>query len=278
MKKVKLSVLNFNAMGLFNFDTLHGWLLSRHVGKRLQTTAEILKQLDTDIIMLQEIHTYSVLKLLRRKLSHHPYVAYKPFFYGPRGGLVIFSKFPLEEIQYINFKTRGTFFNRSFIAQIIRNGILMSKIDDMPLYLLNTYLTPNTDHDYSENNRFYRYTDAQLTQIAEIAQAIAKKKGELILAGDFNTEKGSPLYNKFLQASKVTDVFSKFDFPTQHQEFVPKKHTVRRIDFIFLRNGKAKATIDETEHVFTDRLPIHKGKKNYVSDHIALKTEISFSF
>ncbi len=41
-KKIDVSIISFNAMGLFNFDSLHGMLISRNILTRLAKTAEIL--------------------------------------------------------------------------------------------------------------------------------------------------------------------------------------------------------------------------------------------
>jgi endonuclease/exonuclease/phosphatase family metal-dependent hydrolase len=276
MKKLQLSILSFNAMGLFNFDTWRSIFVARNIIKRLTKSAQMLHETDVDIIMLQEIHTYSVLKLLRKNLPSHPYVIYKPFLYGPRGGLVIFSKVPLEKPAYINFLKRGTYLNKSFIARIIKNGALLSKVKGMPIYLIDAYFTPDTDHDYSEKSRFYPYIEAQINQISEVINRLAKENNEIIISGDFNTAKNSPLYKKFVKLSKAIDLFEDEDSPTQHQEFIPKDQKAQRIDFIFLRNSKTKAVIKATKHLFTEKIAISSRQKKYLSDHIALLAKIVF--
>lgn len=278
MRSMRLSLISFNALGLFNFDTLRGILLSRNILKRLAKTAELMAEHNPDIIILQEVHTYSVLKLLRKKLAAYSYVAYKKFFYGPKGGLVIFSKLPVDDITYTNFHTLGTFSNKSFIALVIRNGVLSCKIRGIPLYILNVYLTPNTDHDYSRESKFNRFTEAQIDQLTELIDQYTNTRADCLIAGDFNTEKGSHAYNKFLTYAQVRDIFSNHSTPTQHQEYIPKKQTVKRIDFIFLTSKFIKLTIDNAKHLFTEKVLINKRREAYLSDHIALQANLTFRF
>lgn len=278
-KKLDLSLVSFNAMGLFNFNSLHGIIKSRNVMKRLEKTAELLKSKKTDILAFQEVHTYSALKLLRKRLkSTYPFIAYKKFIYGPRGGLVVFSKFPIEKAEYVNFKKRGSIFNQSIVAHIIRNGVLACKIYGAPLYVLNTHLTPNMDHDWSKTNRFSKYIDAQIRQMATIVKGLKKKKYEIILAGDFNTAKDSYLYENFVKMTKAFDVFHNFSSPTLQSEYLTKNKKAERIDYIFLINQYAKATIESTMHLFDEKVKMKKGKPLYLSDHIALKIDISLEF
>lgn len=277
-KKIDVSIISFNAMGLFNFESLHGILISRNILARLGKTAEILQQKNADIITFQEVHTYSALKLLRKKLTNYPYVIYKKFIYGPRGGLVTFSKFPVEKAEYINFQERGSFRNATFYAHIIKNGILSCKIEDFPLYVMNTYMTTNVDGDYSVNNRFAKYLDAQLKQVAEVMKALAAKKNEIIIAGDFNMAKDSQFYEQFLKLSSVKDIFTNFNTPTQHAEYSPKDKEVKRIDYIFLLNQYAQTTIASAKHLFTQKVTMPNGKSFYLSDHVGLRTDLTFHF
>ena len=106
-----LSLISFNTMGLFNFDSFKGFFSSINLVKRQNKIVEVLAKQNADIIALQEVHTYAFLKKLRSKLTSHKYVAYKHLFYGPRGSLVIFSKLPLEQIKYVDFQDRGALFN-----------------------------------------------------------------------------------------------------------------------------------------------------------------------
>jgi endonuclease/exonuclease/phosphatase family metal-dependent hydrolase len=271
---MQLSIISFNAMGLYSFDSLHGFLISQNIIQRQTKIAEVLEKTNADIIALQEVHTYSVLKLLRTHLSDYPYIAYKKYLYGPRGGLVVLSKLPFEKVQYINFKKRGSFFNASFVGYIIQNGILICKLKNYALSILNTHVSPNMDHDWSENNRYCIYIDAQTQHIAEVLQ---KRSSQAVIAGDFNMAKDSYLYKKFLRLSQARDVFSEFDFPTQHQEFVPEDKKVKRIDYIFTFPATSSFKTVKTTHLFKGKQSFPDGSKSFLSDHVGLYTKLSLA-
>jgi len=265
-------------MSAFSFDTLKGFFASREINQRQEKIADILASADADIVALQEIHTYFVLKLLRSKLTSYPHVIYKKFLYGPKGGLVTFSKLPLEEVKYTNFQKRGSLFNTSFIARVTRNGILSCKLKTLPIYVLNTHASPNLDHDHSENNRFVKYIVTQLNQIAKFTNQLSSNKQAVIVAGDLNTGKDSDSYKNFIKKANLTDVFSKFSYPTQHQEFLPKNKTVKCIDYIFVGSDNAKINVLRTSYLFTKKYLLKKGKLRYLSDHIGLKADFNFQF
>ena len=262
-------------MSVFNFDSLHGLIISWNIKKRQEKIAQILLEKNADIIALQEIHTYFVLSLLKKRLNY-PHVAYKKFVYGPRGGLVVFSKHPFVAVDYINFKRRGSLLNSSFIARVIRNGILVCKMEDYPLTILNTHATPNLDHDDSESNRFVKYIESQLEQIAKLSNMITEKGQKILIAGDFNVAKDSFAYKKFLQISGLKDVFAKYDTPTQHQEYLPKNKIVKRIDYIFTGGSQKDARVVSVAQVFTDKYHLTDDLTQYLSDHVGLHAKLKF--
>ncbi len=272
-----VSIVSFNAMSVFSFDSIHGFISSFRPIRRQQIIAETLLRENADLITLQEIHTYFVLNIYKRKLNY-PHVAYKRYIYGPRGGLVIFSKLPIEKTNYLNFSKRGSMFNSSFIAKIIRNGALICKLKNTPLTVLNVHATPNLDHADYEHNRFIKFIDAQLTQIADFMNDIKRKKEAVIIGGDLNVAKDSSTYKKFLKNSELLDVFAKDDFPTQHQEYLPGYKKVDRIDYVFMKDFKNTAKVKSTDYLFQKKVELSKGKNRYLSDHIGLKAKLIFNF
>lgn len=271
---MKLTVISFNCMGLFSFDTLRGFLQSTNILQRINKIGELLEKEQADVILLQEVHTYLVLNLLKTKLRSYPYLAYKQYVYGPRGGLVIFSKHPFEHLEYTNYKRKGSLLNKSVVAHIIQNGILTIKIKKQPIYFLNTYITPNMDYNFTKNNRFARYIEYQLRQLAYVIKQFSSQ-GDVIIGGDFNTDKKSYLYKTFTELSKTTDIFEKDTMPTKHQEFYPAHIQVERLDYLF-HFGKTKPTVISSEHLFTKKIPLKNGDFSYLSDHVALKATIKF--
>ncbi len=260
-------------MGAFSFDSIHGFINSVNFIRRQNKMAEILLNEDADVLCLQEVHTYSFLSILKKKLIKHTYLAYKPFVYGPRGGMVIFSKIPFEKIEYINFKKRGSIINTSFIARVIRNGILSCKLKGLSVVILNTHTTPNLDHDYLEKNRFIQYTDAQLAQLSNVIIKESKNNSNIVLGGDLNVSQDSSTFKEFLRVSDAKDVFSKYNTPTQHQEFLPSKKKVMRIDYILLHSKDNLMFLKRTKQLFIQKHLLTNGKMRYLSDHIGLRAD-----
>ena len=119
-KQRTVSLVSFNAFGspFYAYKVLKT-LFMTHVYKRLLYLSEQLNLSDADIIALQEVNTYPQYIYLKMKLINFPYVYYKPYVQGPKGGLVFFSKLPFESFTYITFEKIGSFHGKSFIAQIL---------------------------------------------------------------------------------------------------------------------------------------------------------------
>ena len=267
VEKVPLSVISFNTCG--------APLLSKKIKERYQRLATILNSTQADILSLQEVHTYRHLRILKKMLVAYPYVVYKKYLYGPRGGLVTFSKKPIENCEYSNFQKRGSLTNKSFIAKLMRNGILLCKLKNFPIYILNTHLTPNTDLDWSMSNRISPFTYSQLMHIAEVTDALVSMQNEVIITGDFNTPKNSELYEAFMSTTQVQDVFAEYDSSTKIPELSATGKDLERIDYIFLTHRNAKADIFSKDHMFESR-EVVDGEMAFLSDHIGLKTEFVY--
>jgi endonuclease/exonuclease/phosphatase family metal-dependent hydrolase len=267
IEKVPLSVISFNTYG--------APVLSKKIKERYTRLATILNGSSADILSLQEVHTYRHLKILKKMLKQYPYVVYKKYLYGPRGGLVTFSKMPIESCEYSNFQKRGSLTNKSFVAKLMRNGVLLAKLSGYPIYVLNTHLTPNTDLDWSLENRISPFTYSQLMHVAEVTDALVSMKNEVIITGDFNTPKDSELYEAFMNTSELQDVFSEYDTSTKIPELSQDGRDLERIDYIFLTQKNAKADVFNKEHIFEKKQEVD-GEMAYLSDHIGLKTEFVY--
>jgi mRNA deadenylase 3'-5' endonuclease subunit Ccr4 len=94
-KPFEFSLLSFNVFGApFHPTKLFKSLLRTHVRKRFRLLAKEITNAQIDILALQEVHTYPHFFVLKRHLTNYPFVLYTPSLYGPKGGLVIFSKIP----------------------------------------------------------------------------------------------------------------------------------------------------------------------------------------
>src|SRR5687768_3605358 len=136
-----VSVINFNVLGApFDPYNIRKTIFRTNIRKRNKEAAQKLNTSNADIIALQEVATYTQYRIFKKHLTNYPYIVYQKFLVGPKGGLVIFSKIPIKKHSYQTFKNKGGYRNKSIVGHAMRNGILIAKCTDFPLYILNTQL------------------------------------------------------------------------------------------------------------------------------------------
>ncbi len=271
-----LSIASFNIFGApFYGNKIFRSLFRTRIFERFHIIADYFSKSGVDIVALQEVHTFRQLRFLKDRMQNFPHVLYEQFLYGPKGGVVIFSKIPFEHMEYVDFNKRGTFFNKTIVAKIGRRGILMGKLKDSPVYIFNTHLTQNSDHDWSPQNRYVPFLVSQLKQVAETIASLSSKH-TVIIAGDFNMPKTSPYYEWFIKHTHLKDIFNKYYSATYHKELLKQGHTIGRVDYIFVNNTK-RITALNTMHIFKRKVQIDPAHVAYVSDHIGLKADIAIT-
>jgi exonuclease III len=229
-----------------------GFPLLWHARARLLEVARQVEATGADIINLQELHTYDLLRTLRRHLTSFPHVAYQSGIAGPRGGLVTLSKTPLHDRKY--FALGG------------HKGILVTCLTGRSV-VLNVHLVANTDGDWSRTNRFYPKHKAQLDRVLEIAKVYEAKSPQILLSGDFNLAKTCDLYEYFVQAGEWQDAFRDSHEPTFHGEFLSPGRQPQCIDYIF---AKGEVGFDGARLVFKDKMVLGNGQNRYLSNHVGL--------
>lgn len=271
-----LSIITFNTFGVpFDGNKIFKSFLRTSIRKRFKVIGKLLNNSDADIIALQEIYTFTHLNILKKELSNYSYCYYKKFLIAPRGGVVTFSKFPMEEVEYSDFKHKGNWYNKSFVGKMSGRGLLITKIKGHPIYIGNTHLTQNSDEEFKESNKFYNMLESQLKDITDVVNLLSMNN-QVILTGDFNLPKNIHLYNNFLSSTKLIDTFGGILEPTKHKEFLFAKDYLECIDYIFVTKS-AGVSCANSSHLFTEKAEISKGLLSYLSDHIALKVDISFN-
>ena len=268
-RKTTISFLTFNTFGRP--------LFAPKTKQRYKKIAKTVTESGIDIACFQEVSTYYHLSLLKKYLPDYPYCGYKKFIYGPKGGVVIFSKLPFEETSYTSYSSLGGFKNISLYSHLLRNGMLVCKLKDMPLYIINTHLTTDFEFKWSAQNRFYNFVRLQVEEAAVLMNELAKDYA-VIMAGDFNMAKDAALYLTLLETTNAKDLFQKFSFPTYHNDRLTHRligKTSDRIDFVFLKQEKEKVTNVMPTHMFESQMKLNDGTMSYLSDHVGLK--ITFS-
>src|SRR5947209_5536825 len=166
------------AEGKFHFslatlNTLGIPFLPPYPKARYKVLAQEFERLELHVINLQEVHTFGLLKVLKGRLPSYPHVVYERSFVGPKGGLVTFSRHPLEKVQFTLFTLASQPINWRFLRPLgLYKGTLVSKMIDVPLVIFNTHLTANGAGDWSRGSRFYSIHEAQLDQLSKLIEHV----------------------------------------------------------------------------------------------------------
>jgi hypothetical protein len=224
-----------------------------------------------DVIQFQEVFFYANLLLFKRTLQNYPYYQYKKTFFGPKAGLVTFSRFPLEFVRYTNFQNNCASLPliKKVISYLSPRGMLLTKTQDDNLHFLNVHLSAVSNGDWSEKSIYAQRLTNELISFNTFLTCL-DKKSITIISGDFNTAKESVFYAQMQRSPLLTDIFAKDNKPTYHSEFLPKGENNNYIDYLFIYGNKNNYKIINTIRIFTDKVQLSKNKKNFVSGHIGL--------
>ena len=271
-KTRELAIITFNTLGT---PFMRGHQKKNYLDqtlyllKRFRKLATLLNESEADVIALQEVHLYPLLFFLRRNLTNYPFFFYKPFVYGPRGGMVLFSKQLLTDCEYIDFTKHGSFRNKSFIFKITQNGMLIAKVSGSPVYILNTTVSADADHDWTSLSKYHSLAQLQLKQIAHQINRLGEKGAVILAVGDFNMAQDSSLYTDFKEKTGAVNMFSAYEIPTQHPDFLPEDlESSPRLDYVFVKS-LTKVISVKVRHMFREKLRIGK-KEMFLSDHPGL--------
>lgn len=241
----QLNVVTFNVSGL---------AYPPYLKLRMQAIAEYFNNSNVDVLMFQEVHTYSLLRFLKNNLPSFGHGTYVRSILGPKAGLVIFSRPPLNGVRYVGV-TAGT-----------KKGLLITKIGNTTL--VNLHLSANKDGDWSPRNRYHT---KQSIQLNDVARQLSQIGGKLIVGGDFNVARHSDLYDTFIERTHLHDTSGVNDIPSFHKAFLPPERTPVCIDFIFTRDI---VTVDY-EHLLAEPVRLSNGVDAYVSSHHAISATLS---
>jgi endonuclease/exonuclease/phosphatase family metal-dependent hydrolase len=168
----------------FNIWDLPYWFVKNRTQRILQI-AEYLHRLDAEIVCLQESFDVQHRRLLYAHLGVERYYATGGFaetrkaplaFLDTTGGLVIFSKFPILQHQFVPFNQ----FTPSVVEHIGRKGVLEATLDTPygMMQVFNTHL--------HTGQKFFAHS-IRVKQLKSILERVkAHQHSSVILAGDFN--------------------------------------------------------------------------------------------
>jgi endonuclease/exonuclease/phosphatase family metal-dependent hydrolase len=211
------------------------------------------------VVNVQEVLTYYHLRRLAAGLPSFR-AAFRPSIAGPAGGVVTFSRLPVESVRYERLpaprSTESSLRRRGFLK-----GALVTRVAGISV--VNVHLLANTDGTWSASNRFHPIHRAQLTTLAQV---VAELPSPCVVTGDFNIPRQKPLLRGFLGTTGLSDAFGGECPPTFQQAYLPAGMRSQCIDFILT----AGLTTESAEVIFEDKSPT----LGYLSDHLGLQAQL----
>jgi len=154
--------------------------------KRARAVADLLKERNYDVVVFQEAFKRRSRRILRRELKQpYPYqtrvLNQKTISIKTNGGVMIFSRHPIDSVHEIRFHRRTGF------DKYARKGAMMAEInmDGKRIQVLGTHLQAFGTDDVlaSQFSQIYR----------ELLQPKSRTGVPQFLMGDFNTRKMAPI-------------------------------------------------------------------------------------
>jgi endonuclease/exonuclease/phosphatase family metal-dependent hydrolase len=268
----QLTLLTFNTFGIVNWDTAF----------RLNALVAQLNQVAPDIVCLQEIHRHSFRRMIATGALHYPTAIFEPMRIRPMGGLLTLAKSPGAHAvghptRFNLYREQGPWYTLNVMDRMLRKGMLVTHHEHagQPIVVINTHLIANYAADYDQTSGAARMQRAQLRQLAELV--CEQPAGALVFAvGDFNIPRHSWLYEEFLERSGMEDTLSGDARPTYRPlPGVPGRYALP-IDFVFVRRPAESIITFASSLIFDQRVPLVGRYKNFLSDHLAIFTEVSW--
>ncbi len=270
MKNNKITLATLNTLGNpFQVDNL---IL------RYGAIASFFDASDIDVVHFQEVFSYPHLLILKRKLKEYPYCIYRKGYLGPKGGLVTFSRVPLEFVNYVSFtKKHLVYLKKSIFTQLVVKGILETKVKNSNVYLTNLHMSAVYDGDWSNTGVYVKRLASEISEFNAYLAHLPKEGRITIISGDFNTAKESNFYNKLIQNSLIYDPFEKSNKPTFHPEFLPIGRKNNCIDYIFIHGNKKNYFVLDRKRILEEKIPLNTKLINFASDHVGLQVTIELT-
>jgi endonuclease/exonuclease/phosphatase family metal-dependent hydrolase len=263
-------VLNNFTLNLVTLNCLGVPFMNTRV--RLATIARELDHHTIDVVCLQEVQFSQYVPLLVQRFSTFPFVAFEPFLYSPKGGLLTLSQRPIRQAAFNLYPERGWWHSPSLADRLLHKGILLTELSyaGQQVIVLNTHLTANYDGDWSPTNRYARLERAQLSQLAGVVNTL-DPAALVVIAGDFNLPRHSWLYEEFVEATGVIDPLNGMMKPTYYPMLALPARYHQPIDYIFIRPPADTHVTTQANFLFEQALPLTSGRYGRVSDHAAVQ-------
>lgn len=266
----KLSIVTYNTFGVPFF--------APNLAYRYKNIARLLDEGPYDVVCLQEVFSYYNLSLLKKGMPNFPYLLYQKNPFGPRGGLVIFSKHPLSKKAFSRFSFPKNA-QIPFYTYVVQHGILSCTLEDLGIRIATTHLSSDLEHNLTQKNKLYKLIRTQLEETADQFNLLTSKYKYSFLVGDFNIAKHSELYQLFMKKTNAKDIFETSESPTYNFErfkYIYVTPHSSRVDYMFMgKNGQMHPI--RTVSLLDTPISHSGGEKSYLSDHNGLHCILSFN-
>jgi sphingomyelin phosphodiesterase 2 len=261
--------------------TLNAWAMPTPLGQdvafRMRAIGEKLRDLDVDVMAFQEVWTAAARALLvegGRRAGFRD--SWQPSAWVGDGGLLVLSRLPIQGAFFEPFDLRGHAERWEHGEYWSGKGFAVLRVElaGGRLLLVDTHLHARYNQDAP-----HRYRPHRVAQLAQLVTALARTPDPAIVVGDLNFEEGDPEYVVLRGLTGMRDVAADLDLrePTvlDTNPYRPDMRLPsRRIDFVFVRGGAARALLPRSvQRVFDDPVEI-EGRPRTYSNHAGVVAEI----
>jgi endonuclease/exonuclease/phosphatase family metal-dependent hydrolase len=264
----QLTLLTFNTFGILNWDTPF----------RLKRLIVELNRMTPDIVCLQEIHQHTFRRMIATGAPDYAHAIFEPMLYRPKGGLLTLLKGERAHTQFRLYHEQGPWASLNLMDRMLRKGMLVTHLEyaGLPVVVINTHLIANYGANYEPDAVAARLQRAQLHQLAALVRAQADD-ALVVTMGDFNIPRRSWLYDEFVERSGMEDTLADDTRPTYRPlPGVPARYALP-IDFVFVRRPAGRTLSFTSTFTLDQRLPLVGRYINFLSDHLGIHTEFSWS-
>lgn len=175
----------------YNIANAHGFTTNHR--ERISAVADLLIELDVEIVGLQEVFIEKDRKFLIEKLSSTPLKYASEYPAGFLGnGLVILSKYPIEESYFHRFKANNPWWKVWEGDWWAGKGIGHARIrlpNDTYLDFYNVHAQAYRGNQESDDVRLEQFREA-----SEFLNQASLQNSPVFFVGDFNTQQDKPDY------------------------------------------------------------------------------------
>lgn len=196
---LNLKILTFNCFGVP--------LVSPKLVTRLKEIIKKIKELESDLICLQEVFLPWHKQLMVKGFKDYPYFFYsQKGLLGCGGGLMVFSKLPLLSAKFQKFNKVGNLRDLTLTDRLVSKGFMILEVKaKINFYLINAHLTANYENLYDPARANAGIQKQQLNQLAAAINQLDRQ--QICLAGaDIGVPPDSELFKEFSQKTGFEDL------------------------------------------------------------------------